>query len=341
MWNTHRLFRAALPLAIVAATACQDSSGPDSLNQLNTSRVLADYSAMDSVCQSVGWQAFQMAAPQMAVKAGLVKSDVAINSIPLISAAHRGKTFVYDAARHEWVVDPARTDAPANGVRFITYEPKGAEPDASKPIGYADLIDLGDATAGIALRLVVVEGTLTILDYQTTLEGSDGSGHGSVAGFVRNARDRLDFDIDVHGQHSSGVERGNVSFDLGIAAREFRVTGDLESVRQNGVESGAVVLNVRHGTNSFAVDLENQSGTLNGTIDLNSSPFALVSGPVQQPTFTKPDGSQIGGAEALVLGRIFDMSEDVFDLFEDLVDPIDDLVIWAVVLRSPGLNIYG
>jgi hypothetical protein len=326
------MFRWALPLAVVAVTACQETSGPGSLNQLNTSAALADYEAMDAVRQSAGWRGFQMAAPQMSARMGLVRGDLALRSIPLISDANRGKTYVYDAARHEYVVDPARTGAPANGVRFITYEPNGAEPDATRPIGHADLIDMGNTTAGISLRLVVVEGALTILDYQTTLEGSEGSGHVTVDGYVQNTRDKLDFEIDVHGQNSGGVERADIVFELGIASRAFRVIGDVEVQRQNGVENGAVDLNVRHGASSFNVDIANQSGTLSGDIDLNNSPFALVSGPAQQPVFKRPNGSDITGAEALVLWRIFDVTEDVFDLFEDLIDPIDELVIWAWIL---------
>lgn len=332
MRNTRKLFRAALPLAIVVLTACQDSSGPGSPDELNTSAVLADYSAMDAVRQSAGWQGFKMAAPQMSARMGVVGSDLAINAVPLISTANRGKTFVYDATLHQWVVDAAATGAPANGVRFITYQPKGAEPDPSKPIGHADLIDLGDTAAGIALRLIVVEGTLTIVDYQTTLAGTDGSGQVTVAGFVQNPHDKLDFDIDVRGQRADGIERADITFELGIAAREFRVTGDVEAVKQDGVESGAVDLSVRHGAHSFTVDILNESGTLDGTIGLNHSPFALVSGPAQQPVFKRPDGSAIGGAEALVLWRIFDVTEGVFDLFEDLIDPIDELVIWAAIL---------
>ncbi len=326
------MFRWTLPLAIVAVTACQDTNGPDSLNQLNTSAALADYAAMDEVRQSAGWRGFQMAAPQMAARMSVVSTGVAARSIPLISEDNRGQTYIYDAARHEWVIDPARTGAPATGVRFITYEPNGAEPDPTRPIGHADLIDMGDASAGIALRLVVVEGALTIVDYQTTLTGNDESGHVTVDGYVQNTRDKLDFEIDVTGQNSGGVQRADIVFELGIAARQFRVIGDVEGQNQNGVESGAVDLNVRHGASSFNVDIANQAGTLSGEIDLNNSPFALVSGPAQQPVFKRPNGSDIGGAEALVLWRIFDVTEDVFDLFEDLIDPIGALVIWAWIL---------
>jgi hypothetical protein len=326
------MFRAALPLVIVLVTACQDTNGPDSLGKLNTTAALADYEAMDAVRQSAGWKGFQMAGPEMSARMGFVPGGLALKTIPLISNENLGKTFVYDAASHQWVVDAARTGAPANGVRFITYEPNGAEPDPTKPIGHADLIDLGNTTAGISLRLVVVEGTLTILDYSTTLEGVEGSGRVTVAGYLQNTRDKLDFNIDVRGQNLDGVERADVTFDLGIAARAFRVLGDVEAVKQNGIESGTVDLSVHHGAASFTVDFANQAGTMSGDIDLNGSPFALVSGPAGAPVFKKPDGSNITGAEALVLWRIGDVTEDVFDLFEDLIDPIGELVLWAFIL---------
>jgi hypothetical protein len=361
-----RLLRPSLLLVLVViAAGCQDTSGPGSLSKLNAAAALADYSAMDSVLQSSGWKNFQLTAgnidvtklgfaPAMAARTtagwrelrpggdtrafAAAMADVAnaaadgIAAVPLISNANRGKTFVFSAELHDWVVDPARTGAPATGVRFITYEPKGAEPDPTRPIGHADLIDLGDGNARIALRLVVVERELTVLDYQTTVEGSDGSGHVTVEGFVQNDRDKLDFEIDVRGQNSGGVERGDVSLELGIAAREFRVSGQVHFEKENGTERSTVELSVRHGAQSFRLDVANDAGALSGTVDLNNSLFAKVSGTAQQPVFKTASGSDIGGVEALVLWRIFDITEDVFDLFEDLVEPIAELVIIAVIL---------
>jgi hypothetical protein len=355
----------SLLLGVIVLAGCQETSGPGSLRRLNTAAALADYSAMDGVFESSGWKRFQMTAagmdsrtlgfaPATAARASAAlrelapggdkrafaaamaevanRANISAASIPLISGGNRGKTFIYNAQLHQWVVDPTRTGAPANGVRFITYEPKGAEPDPTKPTGHADLIDLGDGNAAIALRLVVVEGSLTILDYQTTVEGSDGRGHVTIEGFLQNSRDKLDFDIDVRGENAGGLERGDISFDLGIASREFRVTGDVHSEKRNGNENSTVDLSVRHGAASFRVDVANDLGTLSGTIDLNNAPFSRVSGTAQQPVFKTPSGGDINGAEALVLWRIFDVTEDVFDLFEDLIEPIAELVIIAVIL---------
>jgi hypothetical protein len=48
--------------------------------------------------------------------------------------------------------------------------------------------------------------------------------------------------------------------------------------------------------------------------------------------FRTPSGDDINGAQALVLWRVFDITEDVFDLFEDLIEPIAGLVIIAIIL---------
>ena len=358
------LIRTSLALALATVAGCGDTTGPGSLERLDAEAALADYEAMDAVLQSSGWQSFRMtaasmdaatlgAAPAAAVRASAALDELAAGDardfaiamtgvahasagtaagIPLISDANRGRTFVYDAASRSWVADPSRTDAPANGVRFITYEPAGAEPDPARPIGHVDLIDLGDATTGVALRLMVVEGDLLVLDYQTTLDGAEGSGRVTVTGFVRNTRDQLDFAIDVRGQNSGGMERGDITFELGIADREFRVLGDIHGETQNGSEQSTVDLTVRHGASSFRVDVANNAGQLSGYIDLNDAPFATVSGTEPQPVFRTPAGADINGAQALVLWRVFDVTEDVFDLFEDLIEPIAGLVIIAIIL---------
>ena len=331
-----------LPLfALAGIVACSDTTGTGSLSTLNET-ALADYKAMDDLRQSSGWQNFRLTAAGMRAAGGSAAgtSGVMSNlvagggraSIQLVSDTNLGKTFVYDAQKRAWVADPARTGAPANGVRFITYEPNGAEPDPSKPTGHADLIDLGTGIAGIALRLVVVEGTLTVLDYQTSISGSNGIAHVTVDGFLQDAHQKLDFEIDARGQNANGTEHGSVAFDLGIASRSFRVEGDVNSVKVGGAEHTTVDLSTRHGSQSFRVDVANDLGDLSGVIDLNDNPFAHVAGRDGAPVFTTPSGGALSASEGLVLWRIFDVTEDVFDLLEDLVDPIDDLVLIGIVL---------
>jgi hypothetical protein len=341
--NTRMTGMRALPmlplLALAGMVACTDTTGTGSLDKLNET-ALADYKAMDDLQQSSGWKNFRLTAAGMRAVGEASTSSAQFNLIPggsragirLVSDTNLGKTFVYDAQDHRWEVDPSRTDAPANGVRFITYEPNGEEPDPTKPTGHADLIDTGSGIAGVALRLVVVEGTLTVLDYQTSISGSNGIAHVTVDGFLQDKQQKLDFEIDARWQNSNGTEHGSVAFDLGIASRSFHVEGDVNSVKANGAEHTTVDLSTRHGSQAFRVDVANDLGDLSGVINLNDNPFANVAGRDGAPVFTTPSGGALSASEGLVLWRIFDVTEDVFDLLEDLVDPIDDLLLIGIVL---------
>jgi hypothetical protein len=364
MTKMKKPFRTSLVLALmVSAGACQDVNGPSSLSKLNAEAALRDYEAMDAVLESSGWKSYQLTAAKLNVQqfgsapavtaaataelrslrngnarafaaamAGVAANANSTASLPLISESNRGKTFIFDAVRHDWVADPSRTGAPANGVRFILYEPRGAEPDPTREIGHADLIDDGDAAAGIALRLMVVEDDLTIVDYRTTVDGGEGSGHVTVGGFIRNERDKLDFDIDVRGEKLADVEQADIAFDMGIDTRGFLVEGEVHGDKRGSSEHGTVDLRVQHGQKSFRVDVANDNASLSGDIDLDDTPFATVSGTPDKPVFETPDGQPITGAHALVLWRMFDIAEDVFDLFEDLVEPVAELIIIAVIL---------
>jgi len=350
-----------LPMVLLAiAAACSGTTEPRTPGKLNTDAALTDYSAMDGVLQSTAWKNFQMTASGMTAMGGTsatasiaagalaklapagdsraaataMASFVATGTagIQLISAGNLGKTFIYDGLGHRWVVDSTRTGAPANGVRFITYEPNGVEPDATKPTGYADLIDLGATSAGIALRLVVVEGTFTVLDYHTTLEGANGIGHVTVDGFLQNRNDKLEFDVDIKGGNTNGVDRGDITFGLAIASRAFHVEGHVHSEKSNGAEHSTVDLSVKHSFASFGVQVANDLGALSGVVKLNDAPFATVSGRDGAPVFKTPSGGDLSVAEGLVLWKIFDVTKDVFDLFGHLIDPIDDLIILAFIL---------
>jgi hypothetical protein len=119
---------------------------------------------------------------------------------------------------------------------------------------------------------------------------------------------------------------------MGIDTRDFLVQGEVHGEKRAGSESGDVDLRVRHGTRSFQLDVANTGAALSGNIDLDDNLFATVSGAPEQPVFKTPDGQPVTGVNALVLLRMFDITEDVFDLFEDLVEPVAELIVLAVIL---------
>ncbi len=252
---------------------------------------------------------------------------------PLISPLRRGKTFVYDPGLKRYVIDPARAGAPPTGVRFILYAPAGGHPDVGREVGHADLIDEGDGSSqDIALRLVVVDGDRTILEYRTTIDIVAKGGVITVDGFVQGPYDRLTFDLGVRGTAGAEGSEVDISFDMGLENRDFRAVGSIQGMNGSTGEGGKIHLQASHGRDSFVVDLTGTDTTIGGTVKVNGKLFATVSGHPDNPTVTSADGDPLNGLEFLVLVSVVDTSGKVFHLFGDLMNPIDELVLLALIL---------
>jgi hypothetical protein len=358
-----------LTLAVIAAlaTACETGTAPEDKVTFDAEAALADHEAMDLILQSdamAGFRAlgagvmFQGIAPEaeFAVRiggdlitpvdspdvegfAGRIFSAASLlgsgpSNAPIISQLRRGKTFVYSTELGHYTIDESLTDAPPKGVRFILYRPgPDGKPDPAGQVGYADLIDEGDDSAeDIALRLVVVEDTDTILDYRTTLDLQQNGGEITVLGFFQGEFDRLDFEITVSG---SGGDQGNtvdIVFEMGIDQRDFLIQGSVSGVESDSGDGGEVSLLVGHGKDSFRVQATGTEDSINGTVHLNETLFATISGDPDSPTITGSTGEPLTWVELLVLRQIIDSTEDVFDFWEDLLDPLDELVLLALIL---------
>ena len=357
----------ALSLLAGALASCDSGTGPGEEAQFDADAALADYEALDVLMTSEAMArframsagiSFQAIAPdaapvlelpgelgdlgdapvRRAAATGLARitgelAEGAVDS-PIISGFNRGKTFAFDPDLDRYAWDQDREGAPATGVRFILYE-RGLDgrPDPAAEVGYADLIDEGDdSVEDIALRLVVVEGTDTILEYATTLDVMDQSGQITAAGHLRGEGEQLDFDILVTGSEADGEETVDIQFAIGIASRDFLITGAVSGVENDSGEGGEVDLLVRHGDDSFQVDVTGSEESIDGTFLLNGDLFATVSGDPDDPTFTGATGDPLTLPEMLVLGHIVDSTEDVFDFWEDLLDPVDELILIAIIL---------
>lgn len=349
-----------------AAAACDTTTGPDGLATFDANRALDDYAAVDAILASDSWKNFQVLGkkaslarlgpvPTLALEGAyelrgvegatdarsfagawtkLVASmDPVAANAPIISETHRGKTFVYDPDIDDYALSE-RSGAPANGVRFITYETDGAgKPIVENETGYFDLLDEGDSSAqDIALRLLVVEGSSTILDYATTLDENGPNGTITVDGFLTDGKDRLDFDIDVTGSDQPTSKKLDVTFEMRVDNRSFSINGSVSGIDEGASDMGDVDISVKHGAESLRVDVQGTETSIDGTFYLNGDVFATVSGNPDNPTFLGAGGGDLTQAEVLVLHRIVDVVEDVFDFFEDLMDPIGDLVVLAVIL---------
>jgi len=359
MPTTPTLRFVAVAALACAANACETGTAPDF--GLDFGAAAADYAALDTLFASAGWAGFQALEARTPFGASPAAID-AVGSLaharsgrafavglaermraaaggpalaPIISATHRGKTLVYDATLDTYVVDSTRTGAPVTGVRFVIYEVDLlGTPIADEEIGYADLIDEGDASAqDVALRLRVVTGGVTVLEYATTLEIGIGQGELTVAGFLQGDNGpRLDFDLEAVGHHFLGYSTLDLSFDLAVEVRDFSIVGEVSGAREGVEGEGDVQLTVEHGSHSIRLDVDGAGGILDGSVFVDGDLFATIAGPAATPTILSADGDALTGSEAILLHHIVDVVEDVFDFVEDLVDPVDDLVFLGVIL---------
>lgn len=361
----HRLIRLATIAAVgTFAAACESSTEPDLGMEIDTQAALADYEALEAVLGSDELAGFQAlgnrgpfgAAPAMGVVAGMrapshldggrafaldlvrrIHESEAVSgpsAAPIISDTHRGVTFVYDPEIDDYAPDFEREGAPETGVRFITYELDLAGfPIVEEQSGHMDLIDEGDGSSeDIILHLIVVHDDVIALDYRTTLDDTDEGRALTVAGFLFGDNVRLDFDIRATGTEYEGETKLDISFDLGVEARDFSIVGRVRGIEDDDDGPGAVELTVSHRQTSIRIEVAGDAGIIEGTVFVNGDVFATVLGPEDEPTFLGAGGDPITVEEMLVLHRIFDSVEDVFDFLEDLLDPVDDLVFLGIVL---------
>lgn len=355
--------RAGLALVLVAAaTACESTTSPGSLVELDTESALADYETLARVLSTQGMAGFQAlegrtpfgqrpgAVPGL--EAGAADSPRAFAlqlmesvrqagtstggpaAAPLLSDRFLGQTFVYDRATDEYVVDPDRTGAPSNGVRFVLYEVDARDRPTGAEIGYADLMDEGAGSAAdIKLRWVAVQSGKTVLDYSTSVDESDGDGRVTVDGFLVDDRDRLDFSVDVRGRRSGSRTLLDLDFDLRVDRRDFRVTGEVRGV-EDGVEKGggSVTISVKHQAHAVRLELDGSPGAVDGSIFVDGNLFATITGDPDNPDVKGAGGEPVTAGEALVVLAVVKVVDDVFQLVEDLVDPVHELVALGWVL---------
>ncbi|MBT8488370.1 MAG: hypothetical protein HKO77_01050 [Gemmatimonadetes bacterium] len=367
MWNDTRQRIAVAAVVALAASGCGVTDVPEVGPDFDAEAAMADYEAMEMAMASDDLSAFQalggrtpFGSSPAAIDAmadfttrgetddsrafvlGFARQLMAAASSrvdgpalgPIISGWHRGTTFVYDAETDEYQPDLTLEGAPETGVRFILYEVDAeGTPIVEEEVGYADLIDEGDGSVeDIVLRLSVVVGDETLIDYRTTLDHDATSGALTVDGFFVGDEVRLDFDVGIAFSNAGGVEQGELDFEIGVVDRDFSIVGNVSGIEENDDGVGSVNLSVRHRAHELVVDMTGEQGELDGTVFIDGDAFATISGPEEDPVIANPDGGPLTASELRVLHRVVHVVEDVFQLLEDLLDPVDEIVLLGFIL---------
>lgn len=367
MSRNHRFPAALLALAI-AASGCESGTGPE-VEPFDAEAALADLEALDGTFGSAEMAGFQALAGRtpfgsspagIEIVAGLRTPDASDGGRafameladrmvsatrdrsggplagPIISGWHRGSTFVYDPVEDDYVEDLERSGAPETGVRFIIYATDAAGvPIVEEETGYADLIDEGDGSAeDIVLRLLVVDGETTVLDYRTTLDHDATSGALTVVGFLAGEEHRLDFDLSLAAEEVEEKTMLDINFSFGVESLGFSISGAISGIEDGNDEGpGHIDITMQNSFDTVRLEVEGDDLGFDGTVWVNGAVWATVTGVHgEEPVFANAAGGHLTAVEFEVLIHIFGIVEDIFAFLEDIVDPVDDLVLLGAIL---------
>lgn len=356
----------AMAGALVFAACTDNGTNPQDVS-FDAAQTSADMQAANDVLESSDWQSFQLlgdllgsAAPMPSI--GFKPTDLAdlagesitetrsnlqrlaeriyaasqaspgVSLVPIISNAMLGVTFVYDPALGRYAPDPARAGAPANGVRFIIYavNPVTGQPVVESEVGWADFTDEGvDLVDGVSVRLQVVSGGTTFLDYTVAVNGTTGGGNVTVTGFVTDGVNTLTFDLDVT------LNPNGLSFSMLLEVPERGASIEATVSLTPGEAGPDVDINVVIASGNDRISVSATGDDLGFTAEVRIGNQLLAT--IEQsgdgePVITGADGRELTPQEMQALGEIVDIVEHVFDVFEGLLEPVDGLLALGILL---------
>ena len=334
-----------------AVAACSDtlSVGEEAFNADLTSQDLA---AVDSTFDTEAFRSlkalggqFNIAAPPAMASAELLRAaahpsepgntariEAAARQIQLAMAANAAVELIPQEYRGlvlkfvpgaGYVVDETLT-GPPNGVRFLLYAVNPVTDEIAEPlneIGYADLLDEStDQTA--AVRLIVVSGDVTFINYLVSANGPPTAPSFSIAGFVTDGEVTVDFDLTVAAQVNIGGMSIDIDYAIDVADRDFHVVLALSIVASEASSSTSLDISISHGQNTLRVagELTNEMGTVQ--VFGNGELFATITFTETSLTVVNANGDPLSDREEQVLREIMDFVDDVFDAWEDLFSPV-------------------
>jgi hypothetical protein len=315
-----RVALAALSVALLAA--CGDS-GPSefdatgmngditALSNVDDDNVSQAFSSVGDVLGSSGVVLTRVSAlahqpvtaKQGQQAAALLRSAFSRPAISASSAAVpeevAGKTFVWSTDENEYVVDPERDGAPANGFRAILYalDGLGNRVDPLVETGYVDFTDLSSGSTRKG-RIVAVSGSNTIIDYTATVTGNDTHGEIEVGGYLVFPDGRLNVDFDLEGSVSGSTTIFSLSSELEMPSREASFNFDLSGTSDD--DGDQVQIQERIQSPNGRIDLSgssDDSDDVSYTIEVNGETWATWDG----SDLTPAEGHTLTGAEHDVL----------------------------------------
>jgi hypothetical protein len=286
--------------------------------------------------------AIQTAAPASTSLAAsgrrLVQSAMAFNgratpnvALAVLPVEALGKTLEYNPATAVYEVT-ARIGAPANGVRFILYTINPVTRVPVEPLteaGYADVLDESTATAN-SVRLQLVSGGVTYLDYGITGSTTATSGSAVIDGFATDGTTRVNFVLDnsYAGVINGAASSATLDYRLDAPSLDVSLHYVVSLTQLQVSEIAAVDITVAgpHGNVGIKGQVAETGGALTATVNGDAFAVVTIDGEGTVASITKPDGSALTAEEYGALAAIWGLVKEGADVFEDLLDPVDNLL---------------
>ena len=246
-------------------------------------------------------------------------------AVVLIPEDYRGLTLTY-TGEGGYAVNEDLTDGPTNGIRFILYAVNPITHEITEPlteIGYADLTDESTEVVA-AIGLAVVSGGVTYLDYNVTLSGTFVNPTFTIAGFVTDGTDQVDFTLT----HGYEVNIAGITVDIGyeIDVNDFSMDVTLEIVRTGDqAEVVAVDISFTDGNDTVTIAGSTDGGV--GTLEVrgNGVLFATITITETSVTVVNGEGEPLTEQEIATLQELIEIIDEAGDLCEDLLHPVEFL----------------
>jgi hypothetical protein len=335
-------------VGLASLAACSDNTAPEP-GKFNSARVEAGVAAVERAAASPVLGSLQAVArvagdartvpttePFSGLESAIQRLSAATTAgaalVPLMRESVLGKTFTYNPTSHTYAPDASRTGAPANGVRFVLYETAAAgDPIAGREIGYADLTDerrASPATAGV--RLVIVTGGVTRLDYSFDLSGSQSSAAFDVHGFLSDGNDRVNFAINTNSQLFGRGGKATLDATLTVPSHDFVVMAMADGIAGTTNGDGKVDLTIHSGADELIVEAETTEGQLDASVSANGKLLATATGNPSSPVIRGQAGRELLSDELRAVGAVIDMSGAIFQFVSDLLRPAGLLLLLAL-----------
>lgn len=238
---------------------------------------------------------------------GFARAELAsVSGQPLLPSDLLGKTFEWDDLEGGYVMTE-RAGAPANGMRFILYDRTEVPPVEN---GWLDIRDESDPSAD-RLAVTLVKESVTRLDYDVTANAATNGAEVTVAGFLTDGVDQVDFDLVESLVETTDGFRIDADYSVSLAGESLGL--DLATTVEFGTEISADIrATFVNGADELVIDMsQSGQGAIDGIVEWNGELVMTVSDDgTGNPEFFGPEGEALTLEEAQAIEEMFEIANE-------------------------------